>query len=212
MPEIREAICTGNRRYRAQEPLQPAGAVLHSIGTPQKDAQVLRDLWARDGSPYVVHYVLDDRIILHTMPDNFKCWHVGAPGNAKWLGIEMCEPAQLRYSGGADFTVCGLDAAQRYAEACYKNAVALLARLCERYGWDPQTAVWTHAEITRQHLSNTDHVDPQHLWDGLGMDFDLQTLRRGVAAAMGAPAAAPGTPAAEPMPAEAVWIRACPFT
>lgn len=183
--QITEAICTGNSRYRANQKLTPRGVVLHSIGTPQPDARVLRDYWQRNGSPYLVHYMVDDHQVLHCMPDDRKCWHVGSPGNDKWLGIEMGEPSQIRYTSGARFTVSDLAAAQRYTEAAYKNAVQLIARLCKRYGWDPQSTVWTHYEITKQRMSNTDHVDPQHLWDGLGMGYDLAKLRRDVKAAMG---------------------------
>lgn len=191
---ITEAICSGNRRYKAAEKLTPQGVVLHSIGTPQPSADVLRNYWQNDGSAYVVHYMVDDTKILHCMPDNFKCWHVGSPGNSQYIGIEMGEPAQLRYTGGATFIVSDLGKAQAYAEACYKNAVWLIAQICSRYGWDPNTAVWTHYEITKRKMSSTDHVDPQHLWNGLGMGYDLAKLRRDVAAEMGAPAA-PATPA-----------------
>ena len=197
---VTEALCTGNRRYAAAEPLRPQGVVLHSIGTPQPRARVLRDYWQRDASPYVVHYVVDDREILHCMPDNYKCWHVGSPGNAKWLGVELCEPSQIKYTGGASFTVTDLAAAQAYAGAAYQNAVALLARLCTDHGWDPFTAICTHREVTRQRLSNTDHVDPEHLWDGLGLGKSLLQLRRDVARAMAVPASAPApTPAEEPV-------------
>ena len=131
------------------------------------------------------------------MPDNFKCWHVGSPGNSEWLGIEMGEPSQIKYTSGATFIVSDLAAARAYAEAAYTNAVWLIAQKCKEYGWDPNTAIYTHYEVTKQKLSNTDHVDPQHLWDGLGMGYSLLTLRRDVAAAMGQAAAAPApkTPA-----------------
>lgn len=191
MPTITEALCTGNRRYQAAEALTPIGVVLHSIGTPQPKASILREFWQRDASPYVVHYMVDDQNILHCMPDDFKCWHVGSPGNSEWLGIEMGEPSQIKYTSGATFTVSDLAAAQAYAEAAYRNAVWLIARLCKEHGWDPFTAVYTHWDVTRQRLSNTDHVDPQHLWDGLGMGYSILTLRRDVAAAMGQSAAAP---------------------
>lgn len=191
MPTITEAICTGNRRYKAAEHFTPTGVVLHSIGTPQPRAEVLQRYWQNDGSPYVVHYMVDDQNILHCMPDNLKCWHVGSPGNSEWLGIEMGEPSQIKYTSGATFTVSDLATARAYAEAAYKNAVWLIAQLCKTYGWNPYTAIWTHYEVTRQKLSNTDHVDPQHLWDGLGLGYSLLTLRRDVAAAMGQAAAAP---------------------
>lgn len=203
MPTITEAICTGNRRYKAAELFTPKGVVLHSIGTPQPRASVLREFWQRDASAYVVHYMVDDRSILHCMPDNFKCWHVGSPGNSKWLGIEMGEPSQIHYISGAKFTVSDLAAAQAYAEAAYRNAVWLIAKLCRDHGWDPFTAVYTHREVTRQRLSNTDHVDPQHLWDGLGLGKTLLQLRRDVARAMEIPAPAPApAPAPVPSPTE----------
>lgn len=197
--QIIEALCTGNSRYKAGERLTPKGVVLHSIGAPQCNARVLRDYWNRNGSPYVVHYVLDDTQVLHCMPNSKKCWHVGSPGNAKWLGIEMCEPSQIKYVSGASFTVSDLSAAQKFAIGCYKNAVQLIAKLCAEYGWNPDSAVLTHYEVTKKKLSSTDHVDPQHLWDGLGLGYDLATLRRDVKAAMGG-TAAPSAPATAERP------------
>lgn len=188
---IVEKYCTGNNRYKAAQRYTPVGVVLHSIGTPQPKASVLWNYWQNNGSQYVVHYMVDDTQILHCMPDNYKCWHVGSPGNAKYIGIEMGEPRQIHYTSGAQFTVSDLASAQQYVKATYKNAVWLIAQLCKKYGWDPYTAVETHYDVTRRGLSNTDHVDPQHLWDGLGMGYSLLTLRRDVAAAMGQTAAAP---------------------
>ena len=188
---VQDALCRENRRYRAAEPLRAQGVVLHSIGTPQKSAQAMVRYWQRDASPYLTHFVLDDTAVYRCMPETYKCWHVGAPGNAQYLGIEMCEPDTIRYTSGASFQIQNLAEAQRYARACYQNATQLIAQLCEKYGWDPQKAVWTHGEITRRHLSNTDHVDPEHLWNGLGLGLDLQRLRSDVQRQMAAPAAAP---------------------
>lgn len=194
---IIEAICTQNRCYKTSGALSPVGAVLHSVGCPQPLAKVFVDMWREDRSQYLTHYVLDDQGIYHTMPNNRRCWHVGSPGNSKWLGIEMCEPKQIKYTSGAKFTIPDKAAAQAYAKACYSNAVWLLAKLCKEYGWDPQTAILTHNEVTRRKLSNTDHVDPEHLWTGLGLGYTLAGLRNDVAAAMGkAPAEKPAAPAA----------------
>ena len=181
---IVEKYCTGNNRYKAAQRYTPVGVVLHSIGTPQPKASVLWNYWQNNGSQYVVHYMVDDTQILHCMPDNYKCWHVGSPGNSQYIGIEMGEPRQINYTSGSRFTVSDLATAQRYTENCYKNAVELIAYLCKKYGWNPDTDVHTHYEITQRRLSNTDHVDPQHLWNGLGMGYDLATLKRDVKAAM----------------------------
>ena len=152
---------------------------------PKPQAKKLVEYWQNNVGAYATHYVLDDMVIYHTIPDNYRCWHVGSPGNSKYLGIEMCEPSQIKYTSGSSFTVSNLTAARTYAEACCKNAVWLLAKRCKAHGWDPQSAVWTHGEITRRGMSKTDHVDPEHLWNGLGLGYDLAKLRRDVAAAMG---------------------------
>lgn len=197
---ILKKFVTGNRRYRAQELFTPQGIVVHSIGVTQPDADALYRYWASDGSAYVTHYVLDDEKIIQCMPDNLRCWHVGSPGNSKWIGVEMCEPDSIvaqdpNIGTGGGFRIKNYDAAINYTAGCYKNAVRLCAQKCIEYGWDPYTAVWTHAEITRKGLSNTDHSDPQHLWNGLGMGYDLAKLRNDVAATMNA--ADSSTPAPE---------------
>ncbi len=185
MPEIVKKYTTGNSRYKAAEKYTPIGVVLHSIGTPQPDASVLWNYWQSNGSAYVTHYVLDDNEIIQCMPDNYKCWHVGSPCNSRYIGIEMCEPKQIKYTRGAVFTVSNLAAAQKFAKDCYENAVWLIAYLCKKYGWNPNTAIYTHNEISVKGMSMTDHVDPEHLWNGLGVGYDLYKLRKDVAAAMG---------------------------
>lgn len=196
MATITQKYTIKNSRYKAAQKYTPQGIVLHSIGCPQPDATVLWTNWQNNASAYVTHYVLDDKQIIQCMPDNFKCWHVGSPGNGKWIGIEMCEPKQIKYKSGATFTVSDLTAAQRYTEACYKNAVWLLAHLCKKYGWNPAAAILTHCEVSTKGLSMTDHVDPEHLWNGLGMGYDLYKLRKDVAAAMGS--ATSGTASSAP--------------
>ena len=183
--KITENYCTNNNRYKAAKSFKPTGVVLHSIGTPQPKASALVNYWQNNPDTYATHYVLDDTVIYNTIPENYLCYHVGSPGNGKYIGIEMCEPKQLTYISGARFTVSNLSEAKKHAEACYRNAVWLIAELCKKYDWDPEKAVWTHYEITTKKMSSTDHVDPQHLWDGLGMGYDLTVLRKDVAEAMG---------------------------
>lgn len=176
--------CTGNSRYKSGQKITPTGVVLHSIGCPQPDASVLWKYWQTNSSSYMTHYVLDDKKIYECANDNLRCWHVCSPGNNKWIGIEMCEPNTIKYTGGATFKVTNRTAAREYCKKTYQNAVWLLAHLCKKYGWDPYKAVLTHHEVTTKKLSNTDHIDPQHLWDGLGLDYNLAKLRKDVAAAM----------------------------
>lgn len=190
---ITERICVNNSRYKAHEPLVPVGVVLHSIGCPQPNAEVLVRSWEANNSPYCTHYILDDQHIFHCMPNNLKCWHVSSPGNAKWLGIEMGEPSWLKLKStsagtGGGFTMTDPDRCRAYLKAEYENAVQLIAKLCMDYGWNPETAIYTHLYVTEHKLSNCSHIDPEHIWKGCGMDYDCETLRRDVKKAMGRPA------------------------
>lgn len=175
-----EEFCTGNSRYQAAQIFEPVGIILHSIGTPQPSAKSLHNYWVNNGSPYLTHYNLDDTTVYHNMPDNYKCWHVGSPGNAQYLGCEMGEPSQIHYTSGASFTCDDVDSARAYCVACYNNAVDLFSYICKKYGWNPLTSIHTHYELTVNHLSNTDHVDPQHLWNGLDLPYSADTFRQDV--------------------------------
>lgn len=189
MAEVSVQIVTNSNRYKKPAYITPKGAVLHSIGVTQPSAQKLRNSWQSNGSDYVTHYTCDDKIIIQTMPENHKCWHVGSPGNDKWIGLEMGEPDSIvskdtNKGTGGGFTIKDRAAAEAYVTGAYNNAVALFAQLCKKYGWNPYTDIWTHGEISRRGLSNTNHIDPEHIWKGLGMPYTIDTFRRDVAAAM----------------------------
>ena len=125
--KITENFCTKNGRYIAAKAYKPIGVVLHSIGTPQPKASELVSYWQSNKDAYATHYTLDDTVIYHTIPDNYLCYHVGSPGNSKYIGIEMCEPKQLTYISGAKFKVSNRSEAKEYAEKCYRNAVCTLS-------------------------------------------------------------------------------------
>lgn len=205
MPEISVQIVTSSKRYTDPEYITPKGAVLHSIGVTQPSAQKLRNSWQSNASKYVTHYVCDDKMIIQTMPDNLKCWHVGSPGNDKWIGLEMGEPDSIVANDpdvgtGSGFTIKDRAAATAYVTGAYNNAVQLFAKLCKQYGWNPYEAIWTHGEVSRRRLSNTDHIDPEHIWRGLGLPYTMDTFRRDVAAAMNG--AQPEKPTEPAKPAE----------
>jgi len=189
MADISIQIVTSSGRYKKPVYIKPQGAVLHSIGVTQPSAQKLRDGWQSRGSDYITHYVCDDKITIQALYDSYKCWHIGSPGNDKWIGLEMCEPDSIvskdaNQGTGGGFIVKDRVAAEAYVTATYNNAVKLFAQLCEKYGWNPYTDIWTHGEISKRGLSNTNHIDPEHIWKGLGMPYTMETFRRDVAAAM----------------------------
>lgn len=204
MVEVSVQIVTSSNRYKKPVYITPKGAVLHSIGVTQPSAQKLRNSWQSNGSDYVTHYTCDDKIIIQTMPENHKCWHVGSPGNDKWIGLEMGEPDSIVANNpsqgtGSGFKIKDRAAAEAYVTGAYNNAVALFAQLCKKYGWNPYTDIWTHGEISKRGLSNTNHIDPEHIWKGLGMPYTMDTFRKDVAAKMNG-----ADPAPQPEPAKPV--------
>lgn len=82
--------------------------------------------------------------VYQTLPWDYRGWHCGTgtsgqSANNTHIGIEMCEPACIAYTGGTSFTfVCtDLPAAKAVAKRTYETAVELFAVLCRRYGLGP---------------------------------------------------------------------------
>ena len=112
--------------------------------------------------------------------------HAGKPaGNNGYIGFEMCEPAQIHYTVGASFTVRDKAAAQAYCRKTYQNAVQLFARLCSFHGKNPlqDGVILSHNEGGKRGIA-TGHVDPEHLWRGLGLPYTMAGFRQDVANAM----------------------------
>ena len=112
--------------------------------------------------------------------------HAGKPaGNNGYIGFEMCEPAQIHYTGGASFTVQDKAAAQAYCRKTYQNAVQLFARLCSFHGKNPLAdgVILSHNEAGKRGIASG-HVDPEHLWRGLGLPYTMAGFRQDVANTM----------------------------
>lgn len=70
------------------------------------------------------HYAVDDKEIVHCIPNDRNAWHAGdggkGEGNRKYISIEIC----YSKSGGGRF------------EAAMENAAYLTAKLLRDYGWN----------------------------------------------------------------------------
>ncbi len=173
-------LSRADSRYATFQDRGPLGLMLHSVGTPQPNAKVFTDGWNQSGKDVAVHAVLQaDGTVYQCMPWNFRGWHAGGAANDTHVGVEMTEPAQIRYTSGASFTVSDLAAATAQAEGCYRTAVDLFAQLCRDYALDPMTAILSHAEGAAQGIASG-HADPEHLWRGLGLSYTMDTFRQDV--------------------------------
>ena len=188
-----ESILTRNPCYTAGRKITVKGLMLHSVGCPQPKASAFINSWnspAHDSS--CVHGFIDgnDGAVYQTLPWNHRGWHCGSgnkgSGNNTHIGVEMCEPACIRYTAGSNFTCSDVAAAKAVAKRTYEAAVELFAMLCKKYSLDPLAdgAVISHKEGHSRGIASN-HGDPEHLWAQLGMGYTMDAFRKAVKAAMG---------------------------
>ena len=188
-----ESILTRNPCYTAGRKITVKGLMLHSVGCPQPKASAFISSWnsSSHGSS-CVHGFIDgnDGTVYQTLPWNHRGWHCGSgskgSGNNTHIGVEMCEPACIKYTAGSNFTCSNLTEAKAVAERTYKAAVGLFAMLCKKYGLDPLAdgVVISHREGHSRGIASN-HGDPEHLWTQLGMGYTMDGFRKAVKAAMG---------------------------
>lgn len=176
--------------------------MLHSVGCPQPSAQVFVNSWNSADKSVCVHAFIDANTgdVYQTLPWEYRGWHCGSgpngSGNNTHIGVEMCEPACIRYTGGARFTCSNVEEARAAVRRTYESAVQLFAELCERFRLDPLAdgVILSHEEGHKRGIANN-HGDPVHLWNQLNMGYTMDGFRKAVKAAMGS-AAVPAEPAA----------------
>ncbi len=180
-------ICSKNPCYKAGKKISPKGLMLHSVGCNQPSAAVFIKQWNQSSPPTTVcpHAVIDANSgdVYQTLPWKHRGWHGGGTSNNTHIGVEMCEPACIKYTKGASFSCSDLNAARKAATTTYKAAVTLFAELCEEYELDPLTAIVSHSEGSRLGIASN-HADPEHLWKGLGLGYTMDGFRADVKKAM----------------------------
>lgn len=196
--KITEKFCTKNQCYQVGKPFVPKGLTLHSVGCSQPSAEVFAakfNVYQPDGRQICPHAVIDanNGSVIQLLPWTMRSWHGGSGTkgsvNDTHIGVEMGEPACLNYpTNSANFTCSKADLpmARKNCETAYHSAVELFAYLCTEFGFDPLAdgVIISHYEGNCRGIASS-HVDPEHLWNGLGMAYTMDGFRKDVAAAMG---------------------------
>lgn len=164
------------------------GLMLHSVGCPQPKAMVFVNGWNKASYDRAcVHGFIDanDGTVYQTLPWDWRGWHGGGSSNNTHIGVEMCEPACIKYTGGATFTCSDLSTAKAAAERTYRAAVELFAMLCQKFNLNPlgDGVILSHKEGCARGIASN-HGDPEHLWTQLKMGYTMDTFRAAVKAAM----------------------------
>lgn len=192
-----ESILTKNNCYKAGKKIKVKGLMLHSVGCPQPDATVFVKNWNQPkpgGQSKCVHGFISvtDGTVYQTLPWDHRGWHGGGSSNNSYIGVETCEPSQIKYVGGATFKVKGdtpaeIAANKEKAVAAamlgYNSAVELFAMLCKKFNLNPMTDICSHAEGHKKGIASG-HADIDHLWRQLDMNVTMDTFRAAVKAEM----------------------------
>ena len=186
---IIESIVTNSDCYKTGRTITVKGLMLHSVGCPQPKASVFVDNWNKPGASACVHAVIDaEGRVYQLLPWNRRGWHCGSgtkgSGNNTHIGVEMTEPATIKYTGGASWQETGDGNNTRaHVLATYKTAVELFAYLCKKYGLNPTAdgVIISHSEGHSRGIASN-HGDVEHIWRKFGLTMDQ--FRKDVKAAM----------------------------
>lgn len=195
-----QSILTNNPCYKTGRKITVKGLMLHSVGCPQPSAAVFVRNWNKASYDRAcVHGFIDANTgdVYQCLPWNHRGWHGGGSSNNTHIGVEMCEPACIKYTGGATFTCSDPATAKAAVDRTYKAAVELFAMLCKQFNLDPlkDGVILSHKEGCARGIASN-HGDPEHLWNQLGTGYTMNGFRAAVKAAMGAGGVTtPGTPA-----------------
>lgn len=185
--ELIESILTRNPCYKAGKKITVKGLVLHSVGCPQPLAEVFVKRLDSPDAKVCVHAFVDANSgkIYQTLPWNYKAWHCGGNANSTHIGVEMCEPSCIKYTGGATFTCSDEQKAKETVMRTLKAATELFAFLCTQYGLNPLAdgVIISHKEGHDRGVASG-HGDPDHLFRQLHMNYTMEDFRKAVAEAM----------------------------
>ena len=191
--KITSRLLVRNPCFRAGKRLVVKGLMLHSVGCAQPKASVFLEQWNRESfRSACVHAFIDGESgeVFQTLPWEVRGWHCASgrngSGNLTHIGVEMCEPGCIRYVSGSRIiwdSEADLAKAQAVVRRTYRAAVELFAELCFQFLLDPLAdgVVISHAEGYRRGIASN-HADPEHLWEQLGVGLSMDGFRRDVAA------------------------------
>lgn len=190
---LHESILTENPCYKTGRKIMPKGIMLGSVRCPQPSAKVFVHNWNRDGSNNRCPHALIDANsgdVYQTLPWNHRGWHTGKHpetkmgGNGTYIGVFLCEPAQIKYKKGDKFEITGnKDKAVEALHRAYASAVELCASLCREFNLNPKTDIISHGEGYERKIASN-HSDPVHLWKEFELNYTMDKFRADVEKAM----------------------------
>ena len=182
---LKQNYLTESGCYKAGKRITVKGLMIHSVGCPQPKADVFMKNWNRADANACVHAIVEpDGDVYQILPWNHRGWHCGGGANNTHIGVEMTEPATIKYAGGASWAETGDgENTKNHVLAAYKCAVELFAHLCQQFGLDPLAdgVIISHSEGCKRGIASN-HGDVEHLWSKFGLS--MGQFRKDIKAAM----------------------------
>ena len=182
---LKQNYLTESGCYKAGKHITVKGLMIHSVGCPQPEVDVFMKNWNRADANACVHAIIEpDGDVYQLLPWDFRGWHCGGSANNTHIGVEMTEPATIKYTGGSNWTetVEG-ESTKNHVLATYRYAVELFAHLCQQFRLDPLAdgVVISHSEGCKRGIASN-HGDVEHLWSKFGLT--MAQFRKDIKAAM----------------------------
>ena len=182
---LKSNILTENDCYKAGRSISPSGLMIHSVGTSQPDAKVFLSRWDRSGTGACAHALIDGLTdnAYQLLPWNMRGWHAGGSANDSYIGVEMCEPRGIKYTGsGSAFIVTDPEEARQTIAHTYRIAVELFAKLAQEFQI-PMEKIIDHSTGCKMGIASN-HADVMHLWQSktLGTNYTLDGFRKDIQA------------------------------
>ena len=182
---LKQNYLTESGCYKAGKRITVKGLMIHSVGCPQPKADVFMKNWNRADANACVHAIVEpDGDVYQLLPWDFRGWHCGGGANNTHIGVEMTEPATIKYTGGSNWTETGEgESTKNHVLATYRYAVELFAHLCQQFGLDSMAdgVVISHSEGCKRGIASN-HGDVEHLWSEFGLS--MGQFRKDIKAAM----------------------------
>lgn len=183
--EIVQNYLTKNPCYTANRKIQVKGLMIHSVGVPQPSAQGFMKQWNDpEYKRACIHaFIEPSGRVYQTLPWDHRGWHCGGSGNNTHIGVEMTEPATIKYTRGAEWEDLNPEKTKEHVMGTYNAAVELFAYLCDKFHLDPLAdgVIVSHHEGYGRGIA-TNHGDPDHLWKKFGLT--MNKFRSDIKAAM----------------------------
>ena len=120
----------------------------------------------------------------NTLPYEYSAKHGGDYINQNYIGIMICEPDYLNYTNDFSFDINKkfLDNVIESANVTYQTAINIFAELCVVYSLNPleDEVILSHSEAPELGIISTSKYDPEHFWNGLNLNYNMDQFRQNV--------------------------------